>query len=125
MLPFLKQGEEIAIDVYKDTWKSRLLTKYWVRPITKKMDKRKLLKIIQTYIPIWFPISTLLLKVPIFGKFLCQIILICNNSNQFSDLSKEQLIEWAILDTFDMLSPKYDQPQTFETFKKWLIKANL
>lgn len=89
LLPFLKQGGEIAIDVYKDTWKSRLLTKHWVRPITKKMDKRKLLKIIQTYIPIWFPISTLFLKVPIFGKFLCQIIPICNYSNQFPDLSKE------------------------------------
>ena len=24
-----------------------------------------------------------------------------------------------------MLSPEYDQPQTFETFKKWLIEANL
>ena len=60
LLPFLKSGGEVAVDVYKDTWKSRLLTKYWVRPITKRLEKQRLLKIIQFYIPLWFPISSIL-----------------------------------------------------------------
>jgi hypothetical protein len=27
-------------------------------------------------------------------------------------MSKKDLLSWAILDTFDMLSPKYDNPQS-------------
>jgi hypothetical protein len=40
-------------------------------------------------------------------------------------LSEEMLKEWAILDTFDMLSPAYDSPQFIETVQKWFKNANL
>jgi 2-polyprenyl-3-methyl-5-hydroxy-6-metoxy-1,4-benzoquinol methylase len=121
----VKPGGKISIDVYKKNWKSIFLSKYWFRPITKRMNHENLLKFIKWYIPLWFPISTFLLKIPIFGKFLCQIIPISNYSLQFPQLTNEQLIEWAILDTFDMLSPEYDQPQTLSTLKKWALDAKL
>ena len=35
--------------------------------------------------------------------------LLCVKEKQ---LSREQRYQWAILDTFDMLSPQYDQPMT-------------
>ena len=35
------------------------------------------------------------------------------------DLSKEELREWVILDTFDMFSPEHDHPQKISTVKKW------
>ena len=75
--------------------------------------------------PKWFLISTVLLKIPVVGKFLAQIIPICNYSEQFPDLSKDQLKEWAILDTFDMLSPEYDNPQKYSTLKSWIKKYDL
>ena len=34
-------------------------------------------------------------------------------------LSKEDLREWVILDTFDMFSPQHDHPQKIATVKKW------
>jgi hypothetical protein len=40
-------------------------------------------------------------------------------------LSEEQLQEWAILDTFDMLSPVYDRPQRVEDVRNWFEKAGL
>jgi hypothetical protein len=40
-------------------------------------------------------------------------------------LSDAKLKEWAILDTFDTLSPAYDKPQSLEKVKKWLEKAGL
>jgi SAM-dependent methyltransferase len=125
MLEHLKPGGEIVIDVYAKTLKTMFYTKYWVRPLTKKIDKEKLLSIIKWYIPKWFPISSFLLKIPFLGKFLAQIIPICNYSLQFPDLTKKQLIDWAILDTFDMLSPEYDNPQTYETLENWIKKYDL
>ena len=125
MVEFLKPGGEIAIDVYLKNWKSIFVTKYWVRPFTKKMKKEKLLKLVEWYVPKWFPFSTLLLKIPLAGKFLAQIIPILNYSEHFPELSKKELIDWAILDTFDMLSPAYDKPQTLKTLRKWAVTSNL
>jgi hypothetical protein len=67
----------------------------------------------------------LLIQIPFIGKFLCQIIPISNYTLQFPELTKQQLVEWAILDTFDMLSPEYDQPQKLSTLKKWALDAKL
>jgi ubiquinone/menaquinone biosynthesis C-methylase UbiE len=125
LIPPLKKGGEIAVDVYSNNWKSYFYTKYWVRPITKRMKKETLLKLIQSYIPYWFPISSFLLKIPFVGKFLAQCLPICNYSLQYPFMKKQELIDWAILDTFDMLSPEYDQPQTLSTLKMWMEEAGL
>lgn len=121
----LKPGGEIAIDVYKKTWKSIFNTKYWFRPITKKMSKDSLLKIIKWYVPKWFPISTFFLKIPFLGRFLSQLLPILNYTFIYPELTKEELLEWAILDTFDMLSPTYDFPQSINTLKKWAYMNSL
>ena len=125
MLEHLKPGGEIVIDVYADTIKTKFYSKYWFRPITKRLDKKILLSIIKWYVPIWLPFSNIFLKIPIIGKFLAQLIPICNYSKQYPFLSKQQLVDWAILDTFDMLSPDYDNPQSFKTLNKWVINYNL
>jgi SAM-dependent methyltransferase len=125
LVKHLKPGGEIAIDVYSKNWKSFFYTKYWVRPLTKRIDKNKLLKIIRWYVPKWFPVSSVLLKVPFAGKFLAQVIPIVNYSKQFPFLNKKQLVEWAVLDTFDMLSPAHDHPQSLATLRKWATEANL
>ena len=41
------------------------------------------------------------------------------------DLSEELLLEWSVLDTFDMLSPAYDERQTIDTFRRWFQTAPL
>ena len=125
MLNHLKDGGQIAIDVYAKNWKTIFISKYWVRPFTKKMNNQKLLELVEWYVPIWFPISSFLLKVPYFGKFLAQIIPISNHSKLYPQLSKKELVEWAILDTFDMLSPEYDNPQSLNTLRKWAAEAKL
>lgn len=125
MISHLKEGGQIAIDVYSKNWKTYFLTKYWVRFYTKKMDKKKLLKIIEWYVPKWFPLSSLLLKIPFFGKFLAQIVPISNYSNIYTQLSKSELIQWAILDTFDMLSPEFDNPQSLNTLRSWVKESGL
>jgi hypothetical protein len=38
-------------------------------------------------------------------------------------LTQDQLKEWALLDTFDWLSPEYDQPQQREDVRRWISSA--
>ena len=125
LLKHLKPGGEIAMDVYSKNWRTMFYTKYWVRPITKKINKSRLLKIIRWYVPRWFPVSSVLLKVPYVGKFLAQIIPIVNYTKQYPFLNRKQLIELAVLDTFDMLSPAHDHPQSLATLLKWANEAQL
>lgn len=40
-------------------------------------------------------------------------------------LSEEKLKEWAYLDFFDMLSPKYDRPILMQTLYKYLVECGL
>jgi hypothetical protein len=39
------------------------------------------------------------------------------------NLSNDQLIEWAILDTFDWYAPAYDNPQSTLRVKQWFEDA--
>jgi hypothetical protein len=52
-------------------------------------------------------------------------MLVADYSREFPSASDEQLREWAVLDTFDMLSPAYDYPQTGAEFRSWHQKAGL
>ena len=57
-----------------------------------------------------------------FNRFLP----ICDLKNTLpSNLSTEEMKEWAILDTFDMFSPSYDRPQKLATVKKWFEEFNM
>jgi len=125
MIPFLKRGGEIAVDVYPLTWRTYLWPKYWIRPITKRIDRELLLILIQKIIPVWLPISTILQKIPVAGFYLSQLIPHANYTKRFPELSRAQTIEWAILDTFDMLSPAFDKPQRMEDLAKWFKEEDL
>jgi len=125
MVKHLKKGGQIAIDVYPKNLKSLFYSKYWVRWITKRINKETLLKLIKWYVPKWFPISTLLFKIPLIGKTIGSVIPIANYTHLFPDLTKEELLDWAILDTFDMLSPEFDNPQSLKTIRKWAVEENL
>ena len=38
-------------------------------------------------------------------------------------LNAHQIKEWALLDTFDMLAPEFDNPQTLANVSFWFKKA--
>ncbi len=115
----LKKNGSLVIDVYrKFHWlKQMFFTKYWIRPITKKIDPQKLYSIISLYIHLMWPIARCINALPM-GRKINTVLLIADFRGVFN-LNEEQLKEWAILDTFDMLSPQYDFPQTMRTVSNW------
>lgn len=115
----LKPGGRISVDHYLKH--SRLdpfnQPKYFWRRWTVGMKPEKLLRIIRSYMPIWLPVHTAIMRIPYFGpKIAAATMIPCWNYTR-DGLSKEQRLEWAILDTFDALSPVYDTPRTLAEVK--------
>ena len=65
-----------------------------------------------------WPAARLISRIPAVGRHLNWALLIGDYRGAL-DLSEDQLREWAILDTFDMLAPAYDTPQDLETVHRW------
>jgi hypothetical protein len=52
------------------------------------------------------------------------VLLVADYRNLF-DLSEKLLKEWAILDTFDALSPTYENNQRLEVVREWFETAEM
>ncbi|MEO5356390.1 MAG: methyltransferase domain-containing protein [Nitrospirae bacterium YQR-1] len=114
----LKPGGKISVDCYlKDGRIEHWKSKYIWRPVTTRMDRELLLKILRAYIPVWFPVDTVLKRIPYLGRFLGSVIPCWNYTGRVKGY--RDLIEWAVMDTFDALAPKYDLPQRFEDVLQW------
>ena len=122
--PFLKQDGKLAIDLYKKTFLATWLsTKYYVRPFTRNMDPQILYTMIQKYIDYMWPLAELFARIPYIGYAINNRLLIAECSRY--GFSGEILKEMAYLDTFDMLAPKYDRPQTIGTVWAWFQEAGM
>lgn len=122
--PMLAAKGRLCIDFYEKSLKSQLLPKYWLRPMTKHVAKPTLFAALERIVPVLLPLSRALGRVPAVG-FLLQRVVPVANYEGILPLTEAQLREWALLDTFDWLSPAYDQPQTAQTLREWLHLAAL
>lgn len=120
----LKSGGDMAVTIYPRKFYTRLFSKYWIRPITKRMSKKRLLKVIKGMMPILFPVTDLLFRIPWAGKVFMFAIPVANYVHE-KQLNREQRYAWAILDTFDMLSPYYDRPMTEKEAARALESAGV
>ena len=120
--PTIKPGGRIALTVYGHKWYTPLNAKYLVRRITRRLSAGALLRSIQLAMPVLFPITNVLYRLPVIGNAFRFAIPIANYVEKRS-LSREQRYQWAVLDTFDMLSPRYDHPPTQEQLSRALIKG--
>jgi SAM-dependent methyltransferase len=120
----LRSGGRIAITAYERKAFTKLYAKYLLRPLTKRLDKQKLLAGIKGMMPILFPLTDVLFRLPLAGRFFMFGIPVANYVDERA-LTRRQRYDWAVLDTFDMLSPQYDQPQTQQEVEGALTAAGV
>lgn len=123
----LRPGGKIVTDIYiKDIIHWLLHTKTYVRPLTARMDPEKLYRGVKTYIDFMWPVAKLIRKIPgKIGQAINWRLLVADFYRVIPNADDAMLKEWAYLDTFDMLSPRYDKPQTIATFRRWHEEAGL
>lgn len=124
LAPPLKTGGKLAIDFYPRLAMNILWPKYWLRPFTRHMRADRLFGIVQWLVPKLLPLARALAAVPLLGRRLRYVVPIMMYYRVFP-LTREQHREWAILDTFDMLAPEHDHPQTADSVRSWLMEAGL
>lgn len=126
IVEMLRSGGVLAADIYPKNLKYWLCNpKYWVRPFTRGCDPAKLYRFVRAYVNFMWPVACLLRRIPKVGSSLNWLLLIADHSRVLRNSPDKILKEWACLDTFDMLSPKYDLPQTERTFRRWFEEARM
>ncbi|HUR63214.1 MAG TPA: methyltransferase domain-containing protein [Candidatus Thermoplasmatota archaeon] len=121
----LRPGGHLAIDVYRRYGPGGLLmTKYWVRPFLRRVPPERLYGKVDRHVRRMWPLARLLGRVPKVGRAINWNLLVADYRGALP-LSEEQLLEWAVLDTFDMLSPRFDHPQTRRAVRRWFREAGL
>jgi SAM-dependent methyltransferase/uncharacterized protein YbaR (Trm112 family) len=118
----LPVGGNFCFTIYgRGTW-TMLYSKYWLRPVTRRMDPAHLLTIIEKTMPVLFPVTTVLFSLPVVGRAFRFAIPVANYVDR-TDAPERVRYEEAVLDTFDMLSPRYDHPITAEELWAGLTDA--
>lgn len=124
-LPLMvRGGGRLCADFYWNRLRTMLNAKYLVRPFTKRMNQTNLFQWLQRWVPALLAFSQVLGRVPLIGRGLKRIVPVADYTGRFP-LSDQQLKEWALLDTFDMLAPTYDNPQSAATVRHWFEQAGL
>ena len=122
--PMLKPGGELVVDVYKKTLgRAYLQTKYYVRFFTRHMEPTRLYERTKKWIDTIWPLAVQIRKIPRIGPVLNWRLLVPDYSRE--GVPEEKLKEWAYLDVFDMLSPRYDSPQTLKTLRRWFESVDM
>lgn len=123
--PMLAPGGRLCVDFYGLGWGTLLHAKWVCRPFTRRMQPQKLFRLLQSTVPVLLPVSQLLGGIPLLGRYLKRIVPVANYTGVYP-LSAAQLREWALLDTFDMLAPRYDHLKpTAGRLRRWLEAAGL
>ena len=116
----LNPGGELVVDFYPIRgWYTKISAKYILRPLVRRLSKDKLLDLIRRNVD-W------MIRLYKFNKAaglrnLNRFIPICDFGiySLPNTISTDELRELCILDTFDMFSPEYDQPQRLDVVKKY------
>ncbi len=107
----VRKGGEFAFAIYARRPWTKLAGKYLVRPITKRVPQERLVRWLENTMPVLFPLTNVLYRLPVVGK-VSRFVLPVANYVERGDFSEQQRYDEALLDTFDMLAPRYDEPMT-------------
>jgi 2-polyprenyl-3-methyl-5-hydroxy-6-metoxy-1,4-benzoquinol methylase/uncharacterized protein YbaR (Trm112 family) len=123
----VKPGGQIGLWIYERDWKSFVGTvgfKYLLRPIFSRLPRSKQFSICSAMVNLFYPILAFCRKHGAFGKTIMRLLPVSSAHLQSVPLSPEDFKTWVLLDTFDMYSPAFDQPQTYSKIAGLLAQEN-
>lgn len=118
----VQENGSLCADFYWKRLRTLIHSKYLFRPLTTRLPQEILFKFLEQHISKILKLSQFLGAVPLVGQGLKRVVPVADYTGRLP-LDDEQLLQWALLDTFDMLAPKFDRPQTGRTIKRWFDEA--
>jgi len=118
----VKPAGKIALTIYEKKRFTRLNAKYLIRPITRRLPPRLLLLLLKICLPFLFALTEVLFRVPALGRMF-RFIIPVENYVDVRELTLKQRYRWALMDTFDMLAPRYDSPQSEAAVSEQLARS--
>ena len=121
---YVRPGGSLVVDVYDrregilSLIEPFFRTYLWMRPFSRRLQPETLYEWVESYVKTVWPIGRMIGRIPYLGAKINKMLLIHDYRNRFA-LDEDQLREWAILDAFDNLSPRYDQRQTITAVTQW------
>lgn len=115
----VRPGGELVVDAYPRRLQDMLHWKYLLRPLTTRVSPPALYKFVSWYAPKLIPFAKLARKVG--GRAGHRLVPILDQSDK--KVSAEVQRDWTVLDTYDALSPRYDDPQTPATLTRWFTEC--
>ena len=123
IVKFLRLNGRVASDIYLDSFRRWLHIKTWARPFLTNYEPEELYQLTKTYVDLLWPLARLMRRSDLGQKIIARFV--PDASEQLGGVDDEVLKEWAYLDTFDWVSPVYDDPQTVSRFRSWHEEAGL
>lgn len=118
----LKKHGWCTATVYERRRFTMFYSKYLARKITTRLPSKVVTELVEKTMPIAFPVTDVLFRLPKVGKLFRFAIPVANYVDEQA-LSRDQRYQWAVLDTVDMLTPRYDNPQTEDELRGAFIRA--
>lgn len=121
LIQSMHPGTKFAFTAYASRWYTPLHPKYLIRPITKRLPRKQLLSFLESALPRYFDLLMRLVR-PLRTRRLFKFLIPVALYPEFEgELTREKLIEFTILDTFDMWTPSYDSPLTSKKTQTLLL----
>jgi len=120
ILQFVKDDGSVFVHSYANTFFQRFRWKYFLLPITRRLRPETLYNIIRRCSkPLWH-FTNLTNKTKIGRAFNWFFVPFANYRHlpQYNNMSDEDMLEYAILVTFDALGPKHDHPIELSAMRK-------
>ena len=125
ILQFVKPGGAVFVHSYSNSWYQRLRWKYALLPITNKLPPATLYRLIRSYARPAFRLTSITGRGRIGRRLNWMFVPFLNyrHAAKFAGMSDDAILEYAIHDTFDALSPKYDRPLPVATMRSIAARA--
>lgn len=112
ILQFVRPGGAAFVHSYARTAYQMIRWKYVLRPLTTRMDPERLYNIIRASAPALFWLTNQMHKIKGGRRIAHHFVPLLNYTGvpKFAGMSPQAMLEYAVHDTFDALSPCYDSP---------------
>ena len=124
ILSFVKPGGRFFVHSYARTPYQMYSWKYLLRPFTRRLKPEFLYGAIKFASPVLYEVSRLLNRSPRGRSLVYRFFPFRNYSGlpKFDGLTRAEMIEYCVHDTFDALSPRYDNPLTAAQMRETALK---